>query len=43
MVGVVFNEQITVQKCIGATVIAFGVVLYAFSKRKAEKEVDTDE
>lgn len=37
---VIFNEKITLQKCIGAAIIVCGVTLYAFS---GGKEVDAHE
>lgn len=38
--AMLFNEQITLQKCLGAVVIVAGVILYAFSGQKEEESYE---
>ncbi|WP_367925055.1 EamA family transporter [uncultured Ruthenibacterium sp.] len=35
--AMLFGEEITLQKCIGAVVIVAGIILYAFSEQKEAK------
>ena len=41
--ALLFQEDITLQKCIGAAIIVVGVILYAFSDSKSQKRRATDD
>lgn len=41
--ALLFQEDITPQKCIGAAIIVAGVMLYAFSDGKTSKEASADD
>ena len=41
--ALLFQEDITPQKCIGAAIIVAGVMLYAFSDGKTSKEASVDD